>query len=121
MAVVLVVEDDFDSRLAIAYTLKDAGYEVVTACDGVEALDALYQYPKPDVILLDLTMPDLDGWSFVKIKNGSQEIVDIPVIVLTAVPIHEARSRGLEGTQLVIPKPFNVDDLLRAISVVTKK
>lgn len=120
MPVVLVVEDDSDIRDAIADVLRVDGVEVLTASDGVEALDAIYGTPKPDVILLDLMMPDVNGWEFVKIKNKSPELRGIPIIVLTAMDSQIARAGGLEGTQMLIHKPFELHQLLRAIHVLTK-
>lgn len=120
MALVLLVEDDEDIRFTVSLVLREEGHNVLLACDGVEALDVIFAQ-HPDVVLLDLMMPDLDGWGFTKAKNADAEVRDIPVIALTAMNSVEARSRGLqEGVQLILRKPIELEQLLVAISAVTK-
>jgi CheY-like chemotaxis protein len=121
MPVVLVVDDEEDLLLTIAVLLQAEGYEVRTAKDGVTALDAIFSHPKPDVVLLDLAMPDLDGWGFVRAARADSEVRSIPIIVMTASPPDVARrDGGLEGARLIIHKPFELDQLLHAIGIATK-
>lgn len=79
---VLVVDDDADLRDAFAETLRDAGYQVQLASDGKEALAALE--PAPDLILLDLFMPEMDGWAFMAERRKHGAAAAIPVVVITA-------------------------------------
>lgn len=80
---VMLVEDDPDMAAAMAATLQDGGYQVDRCCDGVEALEHLSQGVVPDVILLDLKMPRMDGWQFRVAQLNHRAWAGIPVIVLT--------------------------------------
>src|SRR3954466_6642645 len=83
---ILVVEDDQDIRDAIATALAEAGYSVRTAHDGGDALDALHRESSAptQLILLDLMMPRVNGWEFLRYKQEDRKIAGIPVLVLTA-------------------------------------
>jgi CheY-like chemotaxis protein len=83
---VLLVEDDIDVREAVTDTLKDAGYGVLSARHGQEALDLLRKQgaPKPCLILLDLMMPVMDGWQFRELQSKDPALADIPVVALSA-------------------------------------
>jgi putative two-component system response regulator len=120
MAVLLIVEDEDDIRLSLVQELEQ-DHQVLTAEDGVSGLDALHGVPRPDLVILDLMMPDLDGWGFVKAKNADSIVAGIPVIVMTARSCAEARAQGLDGAQLIIHKPFELDVLLTAIQTLTRK
>jgi len=94
---VLVVEDDPDLRAAIADTLAADGHAVTVARDGHEALEILRQGARPDVILLDLTMPRMDGLEFRVQQAQDPRFAHIPVVVMTAVEAMalQAASSGL--------------------------
>ena len=82
---VLVVEDSVDTRDSLAFLLRRVGYRVSTAADGREALDRLRAGPLPDVILLDLLMPTMDGWEFCERLGRDPALASIPVIVVSGV------------------------------------
>jgi two-component system, chemotaxis family, chemotaxis protein CheY len=109
---VLVVEDDDSIREMLELALADEGYEVLSAPNGAVALELL-ERAAPDVILLDMKMPVMDGWQFA--LNYQQRMCgQAPLIVFTAaqdpaVPAEEIAARHYLG------KPFDLDDLLRAI------
>src|SRR5262249_22783089 len=106
---ILVVEDDESVRDVLALTLDVAGYEVVAVRDGADALDLLESW-QPDLILLDLRMPVMDGWTFRREQMASNVLSDIPVVVLSG-----AQEAGLECEKLsaagLIPKPFELREL----------
>jgi CheY-like chemotaxis protein len=82
---VLLVEDDVDVREAVTDTLEDAGYQVMTARHGQEALDLLRtRDPRPCLILLDLMMPVMDGWQFRELQSKDPALAEIPVVALSA-------------------------------------
>jgi CheY-like chemotaxis protein len=84
-AVVLLVEDDVDVREAVTDTLEDAGYRVIAARHGQEALEVLRNGgPRPCLILLDLMMPVMDGWQFRDLQSKDPQLADIPVVALSA-------------------------------------
>jgi len=82
---VLVVDDDDDLRSLMVEMLRAEGYDVVSASDGSSALDRLAEHPQAAVIVLDLTMPGMDGYEFLRRKRADPKIASIPVVVVTAV------------------------------------
>jgi CheY-like chemotaxis protein len=113
MGKVLVIDDDAWVRQALADALRQEGYEVVLARDGVDGLAKL-QSTRPDVILLDVMMPGMDGWHFLSARLRDPDIVEIPVILMTA---HAAAALAGKqaGAVKVIAKPFQLDELLDTI------
>ena len=108
--VVLVVDDDAMVRASVAEFLEDHGYRVVVASDGVEALKTLTESPKPDLILLDLKMPNLDGWGFRDEQLKNPSLAAVPVIVVTAVS-----KASLDGVTAVLCKPLRLPMLAKTI------
>ncbi|HET6437995.1 MAG TPA: response regulator [Anaeromyxobacter sp.] len=113
---VLVVEDDHELRSTLADVLADQGYEVSCASNGREALDRLAGgLPRPDVILLDLVMPVMDGFAFRDAQRGQPNLADIPTVVLSAsYPPDSARISAL-GARAVLAKPVGIDRLISAL------
>src|SRR5579859_7245818 len=112
---VLVVEDDEDIRGFVSIVLADAGYAVTEAANGAEALQRLQQ-ASPQVILLDMKMPVMDGWEFADRYRAMSE-ARAPIIVMTAA--RDARIRGSEVNAVdVLSKPFDLDDLLSVVARV---
>ena len=110
---VLVVDDDDDLRTMVAFVLETAGYELRLATDGLDALEQL-QAGLPDLILLDMRMPRMDGWEFgrrVRAMHGHR----IPVVVMTAAEHAEKRAQEIDADDFV-SKPFDVDHLLRVVA-----
>jgi len=103
---VLVVEDDADIRDALRTLLEEVGCEVSTANNGSEALDALHGRERPQLIVLDLMMPVMDGWTFLERRREDAGLASIPVVVTTAA--HNATAGGVEA---VLRKPYDLEDL----------
>src|SRR5438067_5543628 len=78
---ILVVEDEAGTREALAKLLQDAGYSVLTAGNGLEAFSLMRADPPPCLIILDLVMPVLDGWSFCEILQSLPGAAQVPIIV----------------------------------------
>ena len=109
----LVVEDDRDLREMMIQILALAGFEPSSARDGVEALERLHGADRPPhVIVLDMMMPRMDGWTFRRIQESDPVLADIPVVVLSAAP----RDR-LEPVHAaaILQKPMDYDRLLEAV------
>jgi two-component system chemotaxis response regulator CheY len=107
---ILIVEDDGDLREAISAVLVAEGYGVRMAAHGREALDDLRGRPRPCLILLDLMMPVMNGWEFLKVLRTDETIPDVCVIVTSAAP-----SGDLSDATDVLRKPFNLDGLLTLV------
>ena len=107
MTKILVADDDPDVRLAIASVLRYRSYQVIEACDGREALRKLKE-EKPDLLLLDLLMPEMDGFDVIKELriNQEKEYPDIPVLVISSVR-EEASQRRYE---LELGRKLDIDD-----------
>jgi CheY-like chemotaxis protein len=109
LARVLIVEDDRDIRESLALVLEGEGYDVACASDGREGLlEARRDHP--DLILLDLMMPNMDGWQFRDEQKRDAAIRDIPVVVVSAF----GRRPEIDAAAY-IPKPCTLDDVLDAV------
>src|SRR5437667_10097986 len=97
--VLLVLEDDDNTRTALAVLLRDAGYVVVSAANGREALDRLRNGPTPDLVLLDMLMPVLDGWHFLRQLKALPYLADVPIVVVTGTILTRdwAQTHGCAG------------------------
>lgn len=112
---VLIVDDDPLLRVALRQELTNAGFEVATAANGVEALRMAVEQP-PDVILLDLAMPVLDGWNAQRLIHSGRATSGIPVILLSAHAGDGEREKFMEaGFAGIIQKPYELSDLLEHI------
>ncbi|HVZ32223.1 MAG TPA: response regulator [Polyangiaceae bacterium] len=111
---ILVVEDDLDLREALAELLEGRGFRVNTATNGADALQRLQSMDAPpDVILLDLMMPVMDGYGFLDARRLEPMLASIPVIVVTAA--HALDRARLGALTPVLPKPIQVPQLMTAL------
>src|ERR1700737_4879182 len=109
---VLIVEDDEDLREMMAQLLTIEGFHTATVANGREALEYLHQSVKPDVILLDLMMPVMDGWEFRRQQQADPALAPVPVIVLSA--LDHGRTSDLEADAF-LKKPLDFDRLLSLV------
>jgi CheY-like chemotaxis protein len=110
MKEILVVDDDIDTLEIVAELLREAGYEARTATTGAEAL-ARIRRSLPDLLLIDLFMPVMDGWQFLDLLRADPEMKRLPAVVMTAWP----RPVDLPSGISLLKKPFEWDALLRII------
>jgi CheY-like chemotaxis protein len=108
----LVVDDDPAIREVVSEALEDEGYEVVTAGDGAEALAAAQQH-QPEVILLDMRMPVVDGWEFAR-RYQQTPGPHASIVVMTAAQDAPKWCRQVNGDGC-LPKPFEIDALLATV------
>jgi DNA-binding response OmpR family regulator len=115
---ILVVEDDLSLSDVLVFTLRRAGYEVVTAFDGLAALQS-WEVERPDLIVLDLNLPRLDGLAVCRqIRSQAQT----PIIILSVRNSDEAVVKGLElGADDYIVKPFSPNQLVARIRAVSRR
>lgn len=111
---VLVVEDNPELRQLVGDVLADAGYAVRLVGDGAAALALLEQW-RPDLVVLDLMMPVLDGETFLRIRRDSPALRSLPILVVTAHPQHHRVLDGLAPT-VVLPKPYDLDEFLALVA-----
>jgi two-component system chemotaxis response regulator CheY len=117
---ILLVEDDFDVREALAETLSAEGYEIHCACDGVEALDYLRGGGRPGLILLDLMMPRMDGAEFRQAQRTDPALAQVPVVLLSADVRVREKALALQ-TAGAVRKPINLPELLGLIDRFRQK
>lgn len=112
-ATILLVEDHLDSREALCALLEAFGFTVVEARNGLEALELARSSP-PDLVLMDIMMPELDGFEATRRLRGFPETRQIPIITLTAM--EGARAKALEaGADDFLAKPINSGQLLEKV------
>lgn len=118
MQKILIVEDDFDIQELLQEFLKEAGYDVDTAGNGIDAI-SLFTDSTYDLILLDIMLPKINGYQVLElIRNKSS----VPVIMLTALGSEEAQVKGLDlQADDYITKPFSMPVLLRKIAAVLRR
>lgn len=115
MAQILIAEDDADVRRLMALALEGEGHRVATASDGVEALRALAEVV-PDLLLLDVMMPNLDGYGVLDHMTSSGLKDQVRVMMVTAKGSERDAKRGLErGCDAYMTKPFDVVELLEKV------
>ncbi len=115
---ILVVDDEDDILHFLELVLREKGYDVATASGGHEALTKA-QLEQPNLILLDIMMPQMDGWEVLKLLRVDEETADIPVAMLSARTEAKDRVQGLqEGAIDYICKPFSLQDLLVKIETI---
>ena len=110
----LIVDDDVELCESVADALTDAGYDPVTAGDGARALALTHAEQPPQLILLDLMMPVLDGWQFLDARRSDPLLSSIPVVVVSATPA-AFEGRGLQEqpeVNAVLSKPIALERLL---------
>jgi len=110
---ILVVEDNTDIREAVCLFLEDSGFRTAPVSNGREAIDWLHSQEAPGLILLDLTMPVMDGYQFLRVKEADPLLLDLPVVVMTAL---QDCSRLLRHqVSECMAKPLSTSTLLDAI------
>jgi CheY-like chemotaxis protein len=110
--IILVVDDDRGAMEALSDILEYEGYHVERAQNGLQALEHLHETrPCPNLIILDLLMPVMDGWEFRTRQKEDPELAKIPVLVVTAI----GATAGIDAAG-VLRKPIDIDALLRAVA-----
>lgn len=118
---ILVVEDDEDILQLLKYNIENAGFDVLTASDGSEALDKVRRH-LPDLVLLDLMLPGLDGFDVCKELKKRVETAEVPIIMLTARGEEVDRIVGLElGADDYVVKPFSPREIILRIRSVLRR
>ncbi len=112
---ILLVEDDPALRATLAEALQESGYDVACATDGQDALAQLGSRPAPSVILLDLAMPVMDGWSFRAAQRNDPRLAAIPTVVLSGSLGVDPRAGDRLDPAATLPKPFDLDRLIETI------
>ena len=113
---ILVVDDDDDIRAEMRAVFEEDGYTVLEASDGMEALDVLHWSGSEFIraLVLDLWMPRMSGWDFLRFLKNNEAFSKIPVVIASALPVHGDAS-GIGATMHWLRKPFGSRELLDAV------
>ncbi len=112
---ILIVEDDMDNYELVRFVLERAGYDVFLAVNGRDGVSAA-RFQKPDLILMDLGMPEMDGWIAAQKLKSDNATKSIPLFALTAHTLPRERLRAMNaGCDGYISKPINMDSFLDMI------
>jgi CheY-like chemotaxis protein len=118
MARVLVIDDEPDVRWLLRVSLERAGHEVLVAEDGLRGI-ALAQKQRPEIIVLDLMMPVMDGYAVLAELAKDHRTVDVPVVVLSAKAIPDEAGRAVDaGARRFLEKPFDPDALTEELDAL---
>tara|TARA_B100001741_G_scaffold271425_1_gene239502 strand:+ start:128 stop:493 length:366 start_codon:yes stop_codon:yes gene_type:complete len=121
MSKILYVEDNEDNVYMLSRRLKRKGFEIVVATDGEMGVK-MAETEKPDLILMDLSLPKMDGWTATKTIKSNEHLNSIPIIALSAHAMDEHKQRALEaGCNDYDTKPVDIDRLLSKINNQLKK
>jgi CheY-like chemotaxis protein len=117
---ILIVDDEPIIRMLLADSLSDAGYTVIAARNGAEALDRAKELPS-DMVLLDLLMPGMDGFRFLRERQEHPDLAKVPVIVLSAAGVDGLRDATQLDASAVLSKPVDLDVLSTVIDHVLRE
>lgn len=122
MCKIMVVDDDPDILEVLYFNLKARGFSVTTVSSGQEALMAV-PIEQPDLLLLDVIMPDLDGWEVLKIIKDHYEVSEMKVIMLTAKNTERDKliGKSILKADGYVTKPFDIDELLDVIREILRE
>lgn len=115
--VVMIADDSSTVRKFVSFSLAACDLEVVTAVDGMDALEKISQTPHVDLIIVDLNMPNMDGFEFIQNVRGSEVHRNVPIIILSSERGEESKRRGKEvGANAYIEKPFDAKNIEYQVS-----
>lgn len=118
---ILVVEDNLDNYELVHTILELAGFDTFLAVNGRDGVDAARKQ-KPDLILMDMSMPEMDGWAATKLIRQNPETAHIPMIALTVHTLPLEMKRALDaGVDAYLPKPYDAGQLIRLVENILKK
>jgi CheY-like chemotaxis protein len=108
---VLVVDDDIDALNSMSEILQSEGFDTVCAEDGQEAWDLMHRAPQPDLVVLDLMMPKMDGWTFRMHQRRDPKLAAIPVVMVSAVSANVIDA----DAEAIFAKPLNLPAFIEAV------
>jgi DNA-binding response OmpR family regulator len=118
---ILIVEDDSDTQEVLRLTLQNAGYVTQSATGGAEAIEQAWLF-RPDLVVLDLVLPDVDGFTVCEALRHQPLTAAVPIIILTALPGEFPRLAGAElGANAHMNKPFDLRELVLRIGSLLGK
>lgn len=118
--ILLVVDDDKDLVFLVKKVMLQEGFEVLVAYDGLEALRVI-KNNAPDAMVVDLIMPNMDGWHFTTLVRRDERFKSTPIVVLSALLESDAEPQAFESATAYMVKPFDVFKLIEKIKTLLQK
>ena len=113
---ILIVEDNMDNYELVRFVLERNDYDVFLAVNGRDGVDAA-RLQKPDLIIMDLSLPEMDGWDATRLIKGDPETKHIPLVALTVHTLPSDRKRALDaGVDAYLTKPINMTALINVVN-----
>lgn len=114
--VILVADDSSTARKFVSFALALEHFRIIAAVDGMDALEKISRTPV-DLAIVDLNMPNMDGYELIRAIRGSEDLKELPVIILSSETSPESKQRGKEaGANAYLEKPFNADKIKYQVS-----
>lgn len=114
--VILVADDSSTVRKFVSFALALEHFRIIAAVDGMDALEKISRTPV-DLAIVDLNMPNMDGYELIRAIRGSEDLKELPVIILSSETSPESKQRGKEaGANAYLEKPFNADKIKYQVS-----
>ena len=118
---VVYVDDNLDLTRLVEGELQDAGYEITIANDGEEGIETILSV-QPDMVILDVMMPLMNGWEGCKYLRGNEQFKDTPILMLTGIgPVVNDMTSPLYGASDHLDKPFEMEDLIERVDTLLAK
>lgn len=117
---ILIVDDDPEILKAVTKKLEEVGYQVYTVDEGKKVAESIVKF-KPDLVLLDIMLPGMDGYTIVNWMRESPETQNLPIIVISALTPAKPLFESLPQVKTFFTKPFNIDDLVANVQEVLKQ
>ncbi len=111
---ILIVDDDPEISSLVQYALESVGHETKICENGRDVVDTLHEF-KPDLLVLDVMLPGIDGFSLANEITEDEQLLDMPIIVLSALEPSRTMFQKFTQVSAFLSKPFNTDDLLEAV------
>ncbi len=120
---ILVVDDSPTVVKFVSFSLKKSGYEIITACDGMDAIEKISNSTdEVSLVITDLNMPNLDGYGLIEALRQNPRYAETPIVILTSEDGEDDRKRGIEvGASSYLVKPFKSSILLAEVSQYLKQ
>lgn len=117
---ILLVDDSFTARKIIGFMLKERGYKIIEANNGIDALEKMARFPI-DLVITDLNMPKMDGLELVSSLKNDLTFKDIPIIIISLESENQERDRGMKlGASAYFKKPVSKSELIKKIDSLLK-
>ncbi|GAB4033555.1 MAG: hypothetical protein Fur0012_13370 [Elusimicrobiota bacterium] len=120
MSKIMVVDDDPEISSLVQYTLESLGHTIKVCDNGREVIDAIKDF-KPELMVMDVMLPGIDGYSLTSKITEDPQMASIPIIVLSALEPSRSMFSKFNQVSAFLTKPFNTDDLLEAVKNALKK